>query len=222
MCIKDNSAFLGVYYKVDKSNDHLFFDDIRTDRLIGSIIYTVPIGRDVAKSISPLVDASSVYELVRLWVADGYGRNIESYVLGKSFDWLKIHRPHIKALISYADPEAGHDGIVYRATNWLYQSAKDICPYENIQVSLSGPPEKYEWLHSRTITDKFGPNNIENLKKTIGKTFWIKKKLKKHRYVYVLGSKKERKDIIRTLKHPVSHYPKAVGKIVSEVTRVDI
>ncbi len=58
---------------------------------------------------------TAVFELVRLFVFDGYGGNIESYLIGESFRWLKKNRPDIKALISYSDPMQGHVGTVYQA-----------------------------------------------------------------------------------------------------------
>jgi hypothetical protein len=77
----------------------------------------------------------------------------------------------------------------------------------NYSVSLVGPP--YQWIHSRTISSTYGSHNVEHLKKKIGHTFWRKKESSKHRYVFLLGSKTERRKILKNLKHPFeSIYPK--------------
>jgi hypothetical protein len=49
---------------------------------------------------------------------------------------------------------------------------------------------------------------VEHLKKKIGHTFWRKKESSKHRYVFLLGNKTERKQILKNLKHPFQPYPK--------------
>jgi hypothetical protein len=213
------SVALGVYYK-QYTDINVHFD--AGEKLIGAIIYGHPVGRDSASSICTVIKPQQVFELTRLWIADGYGKNIESYSLGKSFDWLRQNRPDIKCLISYADPEQGHSGKIYQATNWLYQDAKEICAYENSVVSLDGPPN-YNWIHSRTLTEKYGSNDVENLKKTIGKTFWIKKKLKKLRYIYVLPTnKKDKKRILNNIKHPIESVYPDIDKMTPEIQKIEV
>jgi len=63
-------------------------------------------------------------------------------------------------------------------------------------------------MHSRTAFSTFGSHNVEHLKKRIGDTFWRKKESTKHRYVYLLGNKVEKKKILGNLKHPFVPYPK--------------
>ena len=62
-----------------------------------------------------------ILELTRLYVDDGYGSNIESCALGKTFQWLRENDKNIKVLLSYADNGQGHVGGIYKATNWIYQ-----------------------------------------------------------------------------------------------------
>jgi len=53
---------------------------------------------------------------------------------------------------------------------------------------------------------KFGNKNVENLAKTIGHTFWRKEETAKHRYIYFLCNKKEKKQMMKNLKIPVIPY----------------
>ena len=112
------SVALGLYHNT--GNEHQFFDEPE-EKLIGTICYGDPIGRHSGASISTIIPRESAFELVRLFVHDGYGSNIESYLIGEGFKWLRKNRKDIKALISYADPQQGHVGTIYQATNWVYQ-----------------------------------------------------------------------------------------------------
>ena len=80
------SVALGLFYS--DGSQHKFFDEA-DERLIGVICYGDPIGRHSGASISTEIPRENVYELVRLFVHDGYGGNIESYLIGKGFKWLK-------------------------------------------------------------------------------------------------------------------------------------
>ena len=71
-----SSDIYAIYYK---SGEHKFFDgdDLK---LIGCIVYGNPVGFRVIKSICEELSDIDVLELKRLWIEDGYGKNIESYL----------------------------------------------------------------------------------------------------------------------------------------------
>ena len=172
------SVALGLFYS--DGSQHKFFDE-DDERLIGVICYGDPIGRHSGASISTEIPRENVYELVRLFVHDGYGGNVESYLIGKGFKWLKENKPNIKGLISYADPQMGHVGTIYQATNWIYQG------------------------------NRIRPND-----------FWIKKELRKHRYVYLLGNKSEIRKARKGLKHPQLTYPKTSDIEDVEIKKIEV
>lgn len=66
-----------------------------------------------------------VIELRRLVLVDDTKRNAESYFIGRTLRWLKQHT-NIKIVVSYADPEYGHSGVIYKASNFklVGQSSK--------------------------------------------------------------------------------------------------
>jgi hypothetical protein len=201
------SVALGVFQKREADPDSFFDDD--TEKLIGCLVYGNPVGRSAAASISTDLDINEVYELVRLWIADvPNAKNMESYCLGQSFHWLRKNRPEIKALLSYADNEAGHTGIIYQSTNWLYQGNSSLALMPNYSLSLTGPDVGYQWIHSRTVSERWGSHNVDHLKKQIGHTFWRKKESSKHRYIYILAKGKEKQKLIDNLKHKTYPYPK--------------
>lgn len=194
----------GIFYSTDTQIP--FFEDITNEKLIGCIVYGQPVGRSAAESISKLIKIDEVFELTRLFCHDGYGKNIESYSIARSLKLIQRDFPRIKAIISYSDCEQGHKGTIYQASGFYYQGNSSLALMPNFSISLFGPP--YKWMHSRTAFSTFGSHNIEHLKKQIGNTFWRKKEATKHRYVYVLGNKLQKKNILANLKHPFLPYPK--------------
>jgi hypothetical protein len=81
----------------------------------------------------------------------------------------------------------------------------------NYGISLSNDP--YKWIHSRTVFTKWGSGNLEHLRREIGKDgykkFWRREEPPKHRYIQIIGAdKKDKKDLIKRLKHEVRPYPK--------------
>ena len=170
----------------------------KNNLIVGVVVYGYPIGRNAALSISPIIKEKEVLELTRLWISDSEGKNTESWLLGQSFKWLKQHASDIKVLISYSDPNAGHVGIIYQATNWLYQGRNSDSKWYLINNEL---------LHPRTVYSRFGTRAIEELK-VIGKikNVEIVEVERKYRYIYILTGKRERRRIIDSLyRKPLSY-----------------
>ena len=206
------SYAIGLYVEDDS---HSFFES--TDKLIGVACYGDPIGRLTGQSITEMLDRTEVLELVRLFVFDDYGSNIESWFLGQSFQWLKDNVPEIKALISYSDPKEGHAGTIYQATNWLYQGNK-LRFNDSWSFKFS---EDGEWQHGRTIFPTYGTNNPAKIQEQVQRSFWIRKEPRKHRYVYVLANGGLRRKILKNLKHPILAYPKPSDIEEMEIHKLD-
>ena len=70
---------LGIFYEV--GSQHKFFDDV-DEKLIGCLSYGYPVGRSVVGSIfkdETILKTNNILELTRLFIHDGFGKNIESY-----------------------------------------------------------------------------------------------------------------------------------------------
>lgn len=195
----------GVFYKTDVKNETFLSES--GEKLIGCCVYASPVGRSASKSFSEKIKPDEVLELVRLFIEDGYGSNIESYVISQTMKMIKKNFPNIKIILSYSDEEQGHVGTIYQAAGFYYQGNKNIALMSNYSISLIGP-DNYQWIHSRTVNSKWGSHNIEVLKQKIGKTFWRKKESTKHRYFYILANKIEKRQILSSIKHPCLSYPK--------------
>ena len=216
------SVALGLF--IDTGKEHSFFDESE-EKMIGVIVYGDPIGRLTGQSISDEIKRTEVLELTRLFIHDGYGSNIESWFISQSFNWLRKNKPEIKALVSYASPVEGHSGTIYQATNWIYQGNNNrwndgwIFKFDEearLPWTLSD-----RWIHGRTIFPYFKTNDPYEIQKQVNKTFWIRKELQKHRYVYILANKKQKKKIMKTLKHETLPYPKSRDTDESEIITLE-
>lgn len=166
--------------------------------LVTAVVYSCPIGRLVTKMLH--VNYDNCLELVRLFSKDGLPKNTESYCIGQSFVYLKNKYPQYKYLISYADPNYGHIGYIYQATNWKYLglSSKDGHPI----IIIDGKE-----VHSKSLYDKHGTQSIATLKRIYGNRMITKPKRQKHVYLMCLGNKKECKEWYSKFKF--LPYPKA-------------
>lgn len=68
-------------------------------------------------------DIDDVIELRRLCCIDDTIKNTESYFIGHMLRWLNKNTS-IKYVVSYADEQYGHTGIIYKASNFEYLGFK--------------------------------------------------------------------------------------------------
>ncbi|MDQ3642775.1 MAG: DNA methyltransferase [Actinomycetota bacterium] len=98
-----------------------------------------------------------VATLARLWLSDALPRNSESRVLGVVLRDLR-RTTSWRLLLSYADPAAGHVGIIYQATGWRYLGQT---PGESYVLLEDG-----RLHHPRSVSSRFGSNRIGHLRAT--------------------------------------------------------
>ena len=87
------------------------------DKMIGAMIYGTLAMANAWKKYSDL--EKNVIELRRLCCIDKTPRNTESYFIGQTLKWLKKNTEH-KVIVSYADTFHGHEGTIYKATNFKH------------------------------------------------------------------------------------------------------
>jgi len=83
--------------------------------LIGAMLYGKLGMANAWKKYADYPD--KVIELRRLVLIDDTPKNSESWFIGKTLRWLK-NNTAIETVVSYADPNYGHSGIIYQATNF--------------------------------------------------------------------------------------------------------
>ena len=135
-----------------------------------------------------------LFELSRV-VVQSKTKNAASFLVGNS---LKMLEPNPCAVISYADMEQNHCGIIYQATNWIYTGA--TISHDKTYI-VNGVRTHHMTLRDKGITDPTRwakENNIEMIKP-----------LPKHRYFQFVG-KSYQKKLIRSklLYKEINIYPK--------------
>ncbi len=88
------------------------------DTLIGAIIYGKIAMANVWKKY--VENENDIIELKRLCCIDNTPKNTESYFIGSTLRHLKKNSD-IKMVISYADTFYGHEGTIYKASNFTYR-----------------------------------------------------------------------------------------------------
>jgi len=147
----------------------------KTNELIGVVTYGTPASPYLCSGICGGRFKSLVLELNRLVVDEG----IPSYLISQSLKQI----PSPRIIVSYADTDMNHVGIVYQASNWIYTG----CTKERTDMFAG------EGKHSR---HNKGDKSIRQ------------KRSAKHRYVYFVGSKTQKKLFLNNLNYPVLAYPK--------------
>lgn len=135
-----------------------------------------------------------LYELCRV-VVQTKTRNAASTLVGRSLGMLE--KPC--AVVSYADMEQGHSGIIYQATNWIYTGS--TVSHDKLYV-IDGKRVHPMSLRDRGITNPTAwarENGVESVKPH-----------PKHRYFYLCGSKSEKRRMLSRLQYDVvRQYPKS-------------
>ena len=146
-------------------------------------------------------------ELNRLVVNDGLPSNTLSFFVSRCLKQLA--KPHV--IVSYADTSQNHSGYIYQATNWLYTGLSS--KFSDYAV------EGLEHLHHASIGDSVGrydkTKGIDKhtlLRQKYGDRLYLKERPRKHRYFYLLGTKKEKKVMMKNLSYEILPYPKGENK----------
>ena len=172
--------------------------------LIGVASYGRPAAHGVVKGAFGGKFMENFLELNRLVINDELPKNILSFFLSKTLNYL----PKPQAIVSYADTSQGHHGYIYQATNWIY-------------TGLSAKRKDYKLkgvhnLHSQSLLDREGrhmtKNKIAEMKLKYGDDLYTEHRPRKHRYFYFVGNKKQRKEMIKNLAYKVEPYPKGNNK----------
>ena len=109
-----------------------------------------------------------------------------------------------KYVIAFSDPEAGEIGTLYQATNWYYLGLGTTKHYD-IYYKKGGL-----YMNDRDFYRKYGVCGKAALTKWLldKPDLSIKERLAKGRYIYLLGNKREKKQMMKTLNDKIKPYPK--------------
>lgn len=163
-------------------------------KLDGIITYGMPASPALCVGVCGEDHRHLVLELNRLCLLNNK-KNQASFLVGNSLKLL----PKPSIVVSYADTSMNHNGYIYQATNFIY-------------TGLSA--KRTEWRirgsnrHSRTLTAQ---HTLEEMQNNPDK-FYRLDRPQKHRYIYFLGDKKQKKEMLSKLNYEVVPYPKGDNK----------
>lgn len=150
-----------------------------------------------------------LYELSRV-VVQTKTPNAASYLIGNA---LKMLEPKPCAVVSYADTEYGHSGIIYQATNWIYTGS--TISHDKAYI-VNG-----EKLHPTTVRDRYGITSPVKWARENG--IEMVNPCEKHRYFYLVGNRHQKKEMLSKLKYDVKHkYPKSAKTTYDDGDRINI
>jgi Enterobacteriaceae phage adenine modification enzyme len=165
--------------------------------LLGVVTYNLPT-RETCASVFGQDHLTHIWHMSRLAMADMAPRNSESRLIGGSLRAITRDFPDIWAVLTYAAADAGHVGFVYQATNAIYTGTGGDTHY---YLDRNG--------HRRgtyATVRGAGRGVTAAIAAELG---WTRQQgLAKHRYVYILGTKRQRRDRLALLKLPSLPYPK--------------
>jgi len=169
--------------------------------LCGVVTYGSPPSAPLRRGLAGEDYKKDVIELNRLCLRENR-KNEASVLISRSLQIL----PKNKIVVSFADTSRGHVGGVYQAANFLYcgLSAK------RTDWKVKGK----EHLHGQTIADEFRgeKNRVKAMRDKYGDDFYLHPRPRKHRYVFIVGSKKYKKKAKAALLYKLEPYPKLDGQ----------
>ena len=188
---------LGIHYAKRWPSISYSFGLFNESALSGVVTFGCPASAPLRKGIAGEEYSGDVLELNRLCLRDNK-KNEASFLVSQALKLL----PKGRIIVSFADTEQNHIGVVYQACNFIYcgLSAK------RTDWKVKGK----EHLHGQTIADEFRgtENRAQAMRDKYGDDFYLKPRPRKHRYLFIIGSKKYKKKIQRAIKYKIEPYPK--------------
>ena len=160
--------------------------------LVGVITYGIPASPPLCMGICGKEFSNKVLELNRICL-ESNNKNWASFLVANSMKLL----PKPTIVVSFADMAQGHIGYVYQASNFIYTGLSA----HRVDWTIKGQEHK----HAKTIGDGL---TLEAIKAKHGDDFYYVERSRKHRYIFFVGSKRDKKELNSKLKYPVMPYPK--------------
>ena len=155
----------------------------------GVIIYSVGANNHIASPFG-LVQGE-VLELVR--VALNGKQSHTSECVAASLKQLHKDAPQIKIVVSYADMDEGHAGIIYQATNWIYLGEGEPIP----SMILFGRK-----THFKSVTSKYGIASLDYIKSHVDPNAELFIPAGKHKYIFCFPRKLRREWLKKAVPYP--------------------
>jgi hypothetical protein len=103
------------------------------------VVWSIPANKNIGRFV--LGWDGVVWELSRLWAPNGHEKNLLTRAISAAVKLLaEIEAPD--AVVSYADPNVGHLGGIYRAASWVdHGQSEESRAYRAPDGPSPGPPD---------------------------------------------------------------------------------
>jgi len=115
-------------------------------------------------------------------------------IISKSLKLLHKTNPNLKLVISYADKNQNHLGIIYQGGNWIYEG--------ETKKEIVGIVIKGERVHRRSVYDRYGTSSLKWIKENIDEEAYPIKSKGKFKYIYPLTKTVKKNYINRAKPYP--------------------
>lgn len=150
--------------------------------LVGVCTYGMPASPFLCIGVCGPENKDKVIELNRLCI-ETKTKNAASILVGRSMKML----PSPCIVVSYADTAKSHVGYVYQATNFLFTGTTKE------RTDMAAECGKHSRHHKGDKSDRV-------------------ERSAKHRYVFFVGTSKQKKEFLQQLRYPICQYPKGQSK----------
>ena len=183
---------LNVHYAKRRPSITYAFGLFNAGELVGVVTYGTPASSTLLRGICGDDWAQHVLELNRLVLVNNQPHEA-SRLVGASLKLL----PKPSIIVSYADTKQKHEGIVYQATNFMYTGLS----------SKFRDPVVRGLEHQHHATYAHGLTNAQLIEKYGAENVYFIDRSRKHRYIIFLGSKTQRKQMLKDLRYEIQPYP---------------
>lgn len=153
--------------------------------LQGVLTIGKPASPFLCDGVCGLKNSQLVYELNRICVNDGLEKNTLSFFVSSCLKSI----PEM-ILVSYADQGQNHHGYIYQASNFIYTGKTK----ERTDIGFE------DGSHSRHYSKEIDTKKNRKIRTA------------KHRYIYFIGSKSQKKLWSKELNYKIEPYPKGKNK----------
>lgn len=184
---------LNVHYAKRKPSISYAFGLFKASELVGVVTYGTPASSTLLRGVCGDHWAQHVLELNRLVLVNNKPHEA-SRLVGASLKLL----PKPTIVVSYADTKQNHEGIVYQATNFLYTGLSSKFRDPMVRGFEHRHHAGYaKGLTHQQVKDKYGADNVYFIERS-----------RKHRYIFLSGSKTQRREMLKDLRYEIQPYPK--------------
>lgn len=126
------------------------------DAFIGCVLFGMGANNNIGTRYR--IDQTEVCELTRIALRSH--ATAVSRIVTIAIKFLRRQCPGLRLIVSYADPDQGHHGGIYQASNWLYVGSSEA----QRQVIVGGIE-----MHKRSCSEAFGTASPAKIAQLTGK-----------------------------------------------------